>query len=72
MSDCTSAGDDREGVGPTVRRQRLFVMRHGERLDTQNRQWKKTAARPYDTPITPRGQREALRLASERFVGKVR
>ena len=54
-----------------VPRQHLFIIRHGERLDTKNREWKKTAPRPYDTPITPRGEREALRLAKGRFGGKV-
>ena len=51
--------------------QRLFVMRHGERLDTKDREWKKAASRPYDTPLTKHGEKEALRVASQRFAGKV-
>ena len=51
--------------------QRLFVMRHGERLDTRDREWKKKAPRPYDTPLTKHGKEEALRVASQKFAGKV-
>ena len=52
--------------------QRIFVMRHGERQDTRDPSWKKTAERPYDTPITSRGKLEAFRLSERRFKGKVR
>ena len=52
--------------------QRVFVMRHGEREDSRNPLWKKTASRPYDTPITSRGATEARRLTGERLSGKAR
>ena len=52
--------------------QRVFVMRHGEREDSRNPLWKKTAARPYDTPITGRGEREARLISGERFSDKAR
>lgn len=52
--------------------QRIFVMRHGERKDARNPQWKKTAVRPYDTPITSRGELEAHQLSVRRYSGKVR
>ncbi len=74
-ADCTIADNAPEKtVAPDadiIGRQHLFVMRHGERLDSHNKQWKETAARPYDTPITPRGRREAMSVARERFTGKV-
>ena len=41
-------------------------MRHGEREDSRNPLWKKTASRPYDTPITSRGATEARRLIVSR------
>ena len=52
--------------------QRVFVMRHGEREDSRNPLWKKTASRPYDTPITSRGATEAHRLTGKRLSGKAR
>lgn len=52
-------------------KQHVFVMRHGERLDSRNRQWKYTAARPYDTPLTHHGHNEANRLVKARLAGKV-
>ena len=51
--------------------QRLFVMRHGERLDSMNPSWRRTADRPYDTPITEKGKLEAYRVAQDRFLNKV-
>ena len=33
----------------------------GEREDSRNPLWKRTAVRPYDTPITKRGEAEARR-----------
>ncbi len=51
--------------------QHVYVMRHGERLDSRNRQWKTTAARPYDTPLTQHGHSEVNRLVKARLGGKV-
>ena len=51
--------------------QRLFVMRHGERLDTMDPRWKRTASRVYDTPITKKGEIAAFRIAKDRYMGKV-
>ena len=51
--------------------QRLFVMRHGERLDTMDPSWKRTAIRVYDTPITKKGEFVAFRVAKDRFLGHV-
>ena len=65
------------GVGPVAAQsprpviQRLFVMRHGERLDTREPGWARTAVRPYDTPITGKGKLEAFRLAQKLFTNKV-
>ena len=50
--------------------QRLVVMRHGERLDSLDWQWKKRALRPYDTPLTKPGEKEVFRVAQS-FAGKV-
>ena len=50
--------------------QRLIVMRHGERLDSLDREWRKRAPRPYDTPLTKPGEKEAFRVAQS-FAGKV-
>ena len=49
------------GSGSSYGVQRIFVMRHGEREDSRNPLWKRTAVRPYDTPITKRGEAEARR-----------
>ena len=54
-----------------MKTQRLLIMRHGERLDTRDRNWKKTAARPYDTPITKHGEAAAYGVGQHRFPGKV-
>ena len=51
--------------------QHVFLMRHGERLDSMDRNWRRTAARPYDTPLTRRGHSEANRLVKQRLEGKV-
>lgn len=50
--------------------QRLIVMRHGERLDSLDREWRKRAPRPYDTPLTKPGEKEAFTVAQS-FAGKV-
>ena len=51
--------------------QRVYVMRHGERLDSIDRQWTKRAARPYDTPLSSHGRHEAMRLVKQRLPTKV-
>ena len=51
--------------------QRVYVMRHGERLDSIDRQWAKGAARPYDTPLSAHGKHEAMRLVKHRLEKKV-
>ena len=57
------------GTGQRTR-QRLFIVRHGERLDNVDYSWVDTAERPYDPPITQTGVAEA-KSAGERFTGKV-
>ena len=72
-----SQRDTKGEVGPVAAQsprpviQRLFVMRHGERLDTREPSWARTAVRPYDTPITGKGKLEAFSLAQKRFTNKV-
>lgn len=41
----------------------IWLLRHGERLDTIDSNWKKTAARPFDPPLSEQGQREAQQVA---------
>ena len=67
-SDGASASDLSGSI--SERRQRLFVVRHGERLDNVDYSWLDTADRPYDPPITEEGVTEA-KSAGERFVGQV-
>ena len=50
--------------------QRIFIIRHGERLDNVDYEWVMKAERPYDPPLTEDGTREAL-VAGERFKDKV-
>ena len=51
--------------------QRIYVMRHGERLDSIDRQWSKRAVRPYDTPLSAHGKHEVTRLVKHRLANKV-
>ena len=52
-------------------KQRLFIIRHGERLDNVDYSWERTAERPYDPPLTAHGIEEAVTAARDRFRGKV-
>lgn len=52
-----TAGDDSRGV---IRR--VFLARHGERLDHVDREWAAKAALPCDPPLTDRGRRQAREL----------
>ena len=51
--------------------QSVFLMRHGARQDTACPDWRKTASRPYDTPLSGKGHLEAAQLAKRRLKGKV-
>ena len=50
--------------------QRVFIIRHGERLDNVDYGWVEKAERPYDPPLTDDGVKEALE-AGQRFKDKV-
>lgn len=50
--------------------QSLFVIRHGERLDSVDYSWRYKADRPYDPPITEEGVEQA-KEAGKRFLDKV-
>lgn len=54
-----------------VELQRVYVMRHGERLDSINREWTRKAARPYDTPLSSHGELEAMKVIKQRLANKV-
>ena len=41
-------------------KQSLFIIRHGERLDFR---WLRSAARPYDPPLTEKGKEQAKAVA---------
>lgn len=49
----TSDSDEGECSGA------VWVVRHGERIDSVEKGWKKTAARPHDPPLTPAGFEQA-------------
>ena len=53
-----------------ITQQKLIVMWHGERQDTKDPSWKRTAVRVYDTPITKHGMMEANGIARRRFIEK--
>ncbi|MDJ0755765.1 MAG: histidine phosphatase family protein [Ardenticatenaceae bacterium] len=38
---------------------KLFVIRHGMRIDHEDRSWKNGAARPFDPPLSPTGEDQA-------------
>ncbi|MEM7798083.1 MAG: histidine phosphatase family protein [Chloroflexota bacterium] len=38
---------------------RLYVVRHGARIDHEDRSWKNTAERPFDPPLSENGQTQA-------------
>ena len=38
---------------------KLYVIRHGSRVDHEDRSWGKTAERPHDPPISEKGWRQA-------------
>ncbi len=42
-----------------VRPQRFYFIRHGQREDFENPAWRETAPRPYDTPLSQTGFRQA-------------
>lgn len=41
---------------------RIFLARHGERVDHVDASWKLRAPRPFDSPLTERGRRQAREL----------
>lgn len=59
-----------KGASESVK-QRLIIIRHGERLDNVDPDWERTAERPYDPPLTDDGEEEVRTLGQERFSGKV-
>ena len=52
-------------------KQRLIIIRHGERLDNVDPHWERTAERPYDPPLTEEGEEEVRTVGQERFSEKV-
>mmetsp|Transcript_30935 Transcript_30935/g.73419 ORF Transcript_30935/g.73419 Transcript_30935/m.73419 type:complete len:512 (+) Transcript_30935:48-1583(+) len=51
---CYTSDSDNGGCSGAV-----WVVRHGERIDSVEKGWKKTAARPHDPPLTPAGFEQA-------------
>jgi len=47
---------------------KLIVVRHGARLDSDDRSWQKTAKHPYNTPLSAQGHIDALHIANELMV----
>ena len=52
-------------------KQRLIIIRHGERVDNVDPHWERTAERPYDPPLTEDGEEEVKTVGQERFSEKV-
>ncbi|KAK4535246.1 hypothetical protein CDCA_CDCA04G1271 [Cyanidium caldarium] len=50
------------GTADERRERRVYVARHGERLDHVDADWARTAAYPHDPPLTARGRRQAHEL----------
>ena len=50
--------------------ERLLVVRHGEREDTDPA-WRSTAARPFDPGLTEKGRSQAMRLAQRLAADKI-
>ena len=47
---------------------RIYIIRHGMRLDHENRSWKNTAERKFDPPLSEKGEREA-KLTAQALLG---
>lgn len=41
----------------------IWVIRHGDRMDSFNRKWKQTAEHPEDTPLSEQGHKQAVDVA---------
>ena len=51
---------EEEETGPSLgtQKQYLLVMRHGERLDEIDVGWREKAERPWDPPLSPKGEQQ--------------
>ena len=66
-----ASADDGSGVLP--QRKYVFVVRHGERLDSVDETWRSHASRPHDPPLSPAGVKQAYaagRLIHQRVVAE--
>jgi hypothetical protein len=54
------AAVEEEETGPDLgtKRQYLVVMRHGERLDEIDVSWRAQSKRPWDPPLSPKGEHQ--------------
>jgi len=54
------AAVEEEETGPDLgtKRQYLVVMRHGERLDEIDVSWRAQSERPWDPPLSPKGEKQ--------------
>jgi len=43
----------------------LWIVRHGERIDDVDHQWVETTARPFDPPLTKKGEEQALKTGQQ-------
>ena len=57
---------EEEETGPPLgtQKQYLLVMRHGERLDEVDVGWREKAERPWDPPLSPKGEQQVGRRCS--------
>lgn len=72
MDNGTSVSEDAQSVRPDPEdaakrsQQVLITMRHGQRLDDIEPDWRHTTDRPWDPPLSPEGLRQArLRCAEQ-------
>ncbi|CAL8466106.1 g5642 [Coccomyxa elongata] len=61
------AAVEEEETGPDLgtKRQYLVVMRHGERLDEIDVSWRAQSLRPWDPPLSPKGEKQASDVAAK-------
>ena len=64
-------GNEDSRIMSSGEKQRVWFIRHGERLDAVDHRWELSAPRPYDPPLTEQGFREAEAAAKQRLEGQV-
>lgn len=76
QSPLGQATEEASSSGYTKRREfpgvtTIYVMRHGHREDMQNPQWRKTAERPHDPPLSAYGRQQAEHVTKSKLKGNI-